>query len=178
MQVGLGCLETRLQTYSYKDRWRAPRRRAFFAKPEIFSRLCNLPATPDAQAIFECAAIFDDWIIDWRENNGEFAKHHDYSKSDLDEHLTLDTTLAECPGLPWIVDLWERLGGSLHYTQGPMARPRAPRFHCEPTPTEISKLARKLNLAPHTDVERAILACQFERLSLPLRTRIAPILSV
>lgn len=178
LPTGLGHRETRLLDYpALGDKWQPATRAGDFAMPKVIDRLKTLPAKPTADAIFEAARIFDAWIADWRARKGEYGAHHFYAMIDLDEFLALDATEKEIPGLKWIVDLWERLGGWRRYTTSPMSRPRAPRYHVEPTPEAIEELAENINLAPQTDIERAILVLQFERMSLSLRVRLAKLIA-
>jgi hypothetical protein len=179
MNIGLGHKEHRLASCPpFPGKWQPATYEPLIVKPAVFMRLASLPAKPTVAAIFEAARIFDAWIADWRARKGEYGVHHFYAMIDFDELLTLDTTEREIPGLRWIVDLWEKLGGWLRYTTHPMSRPRDARYHVEPTSEAIEELAEKMNLAPQTDIERAILVLQFERLSLPLRVRLAKIMEV
>lgn len=113
-------------------------------------------------------------------NGGEYARLQPeyYAPLDLDERLGGDMTIKEVPGLRWIVDLFDRLGGWCDYVSGPLRRNPRLRLHRAwegeiPTDDEIEKLADRIGRNPKTEVEIAIVVCIFERLPLPWRTRLA-----
>ncbi len=177
IHAGLGWDETRLSNYDYRDRWLPIKSNRQFTRSQIEEDLAVLPATPDATAILQAIEILDDFIkFGWIKENrsGEF---HNYARSDVRELLTLNTPEHLIPGVRWIVDLFERLGWG-EYSRWRNGRKFGSHLTPEDlTPAEIRKLVRRFNHAPKTDIERLILVSQFERMSLSLRVRLAPLVA-
>lgn len=184
--TGLGVRERRLLSYpELADKWSPATYGGILQKPDAIRRMAALPATPDANAIFAARDLFDDYCEDWWKRHGEYARLQPeyYAPLDLDERLSLDTTIKEVPGLLWIMDLFDRLGGWCDYVSAPLRRNPRLRLHRAwegeiPTDAQIAKLADRIGRNPKTEVEIAIVVCIFERLPLPWRVRLVKLVEV
>lgn len=136
-----------------------------------------------AQHVFDAVDCFDDYVGDWARSKGpaHWEGHRSTVRWDLDEAMALDTTVKEVRGLPWILDVFERLGGALSYATSPLRWPRLPWYsglNRIPTDAEVEELADRIGRNPKTEVDRAIVVCIFERLPLPWRVRLAKLISI